>query len=80
MDAPGLVSDFYLNLVDWSISGTVCVALNDSVCLWNEPDGNIEEICKFSNDESSITSVKFDRDYGDFLSMAKGPKLDLWDC
>ena len=80
MDAPGLVSDFYLNLVDWSNSGSVCVGLNDSVCLWKEPDGLIEEIGKIANDDPNITSVKFDREYGNFLSMGKGPKLDVWDC
>lgn len=80
MDAPGLVSDFYLNLVDWSKSGSVCVGLGESVCLWKEPDGLIEEIGKFADDDFGITSVKFDREYGNFLSMGKGPKLDFWDC
>lgn len=35
MDAPEIVNDYYLNLVDWSAGNLLAVALAGSVYLWN---------------------------------------------
>ena len=35
LDAPQLVDDFYLNLVDWSDSNNLAVSLARSVYIWN---------------------------------------------
>jgi cell division cycle 20-like protein 1, cofactor of APC complex len=35
LDAPSLQDDFYLNLVDWSKSNVLAVALGNSVYLWS---------------------------------------------
>lgn len=35
LDAPQLVDDFYLNLVDWSESNFLAVALNTTVYIWD---------------------------------------------
>ncbi|KAL8269590.1 hypothetical protein Esti_006469 [Eimeria stiedai] len=35
LDAPNLPDDFYLNLVDWSLSDCVAVGIRGSVLLWN---------------------------------------------
>lgn len=35
LDAPSLQDDFYLNLVDWSKSNVLAVALGNSVFLWS---------------------------------------------
>ena len=32
---PGLLDDFYLNLLDWSAQNIVAVGLQASVYLWN---------------------------------------------
>lgn len=36
LDAPELKDDYYLNLIDWSISNLVSVPLNRELYLWNE--------------------------------------------
>ena len=48
LDAPDLNNDYYLNLLDWSVSNLLCVALNDSVYIWNAASGDITvltEVC-----------------------------------
>ena len=35
LDAPGVMDDFHLNLVDWSENNVMAVALGGSVYLWN---------------------------------------------
>ena len=40
LDAPNLVDDFYLNLLDWGKENIIAVALYDEIYLWN--DNNLE--------------------------------------
>ncbi|XP_021802327.1 cell division cycle 20.1, cofactor of APC complex-like [Prunus avium] len=34
LDGPGIVDNFYLNLLDWSSSNILAIALGNSVYLW----------------------------------------------
>ena len=36
LDAPNLVDDFYLNLLDWGKENIIAVALSDELYLWND--------------------------------------------
>lgn len=38
LDAPGLRDDFYLNLLDWSKTNILAVALAADIYLWKESD------------------------------------------
>ena len=44
LDAPDVNNDYYLNLLDWSVTNYLCVALNTSVFLWNAGSGDIMEL------------------------------------
>lgn len=35
LDAPGLVDDYYLNLIDWGRNGLLAVCLGDGAFVWN---------------------------------------------
>jgi cell division cycle protein 20 (cofactor of APC complex) len=35
LDAPDIVDDYYLNLLDWSSNNILAVALGSAVYLWN---------------------------------------------
>lgn len=43
LDAPEIMDDYYLNLLDWSSSNMLAVALKQSVYLWNASDQSIVE-------------------------------------
>jgi cell division cycle 20-like protein 1, cofactor of APC complex len=63
LDAPSLQDDFYLNLVDWSKSNVLSVALGNSVYLWSAYTSKVVKLHDFSLPESdslpggSVTSV-----------------------
>ena len=40
LDAPDLMDDYYLNLVDWSDANWLALALAQTVFLWNEGTGD----------------------------------------
>jgi len=59
LDAPDLLDDYYLNLLDWSSRNTVAVALGCAVYLWDAATGEIELLCENEEDDNNITSVSF---------------------
>ena len=44
LDAPQLQDDFYLNLLDWSKSNALAVALGKSVYIWNATTADVKEL------------------------------------
>ncbi len=44
LDAPDIVDDFYLNLLDWSETNVVAIALRDQVYLWTAHTAEIVRI------------------------------------
>lgn len=55
LDAPGMVDDYYLNLLDWSSNNILSIGLGDSIYTYNYNNGTVDEI--FSGNEP-VTSVK----------------------
>ncbi|KAI0562477.1 cell division cycle 2 cofactor of APC complex [Gracilaria domingensis] len=78
LDAPGLLEDFYLNLVDWGSNNTLAVALAESVYLWNADTGKIEQLCETPPDDC-ITSVAWIPD-GNYLAIGtNSTEVQIWD-
>jgi WD40 repeat protein len=59
LDAPGMVDDFYLNVLDWSVRNIVAVALGPSVYLWNGADGSVKELLTLSTGGGHVTSLSW---------------------
>jgi cell division cycle protein 20 (cofactor of APC complex) len=57
LDAPEIVEDYYLNLLSWSDSNILAVALRGKLYLWSGQDGSVE-VLKDSRNEI-ITSVSW---------------------
>ncbi|KAE9402703.1 WD40 repeat-like protein [Gymnopus androsaceus JB14] len=78
LDAPGMVDDFYLNLLAWSPQNTVAVALESSTYIWRADTGTVSHIGD-APDGCYVSSVSFSND-GMFLGIgvSKGD-VELWD-
>ena len=57
LDAPELLDDYYLNLLDWGKKNVLAVALGDSVYLWNAADGGIQQLMQTQGEGDHVTSV-----------------------
>jgi cell division cycle 20, cofactor of APC complex len=81
LDAPDLLDDYYLNLVDWSISNWLAIALGQTVYLWNAGTGDIEELCTFDDGPNAhISSVSWLPDGGTHLAVGtSNGYTQLWD-
>ncbi|CCM05400.1 uncharacterized protein FIBRA_07616 [Fibroporia radiculosa] len=78
LDAPGMVDDFYLNLVAWSSLNVLAVALAESTYLWRADTGEVLQMGE-APEGSYIASVDFSND-GQFLGVGVGTgAVELWD-
>ena len=57
LDAPELIDDYYLNLLDWNRENVLAVALGDSVYLWNASTGAITALMQTSGTGCHVTSI-----------------------
>ena len=79
LDAPGLMDDFYLNLMDWSSMNILAVALDDTVYIWNGDTGQVHEFCKTVLEDDYIASLKWTAD-GSYLAVGTGlGDAQIWD-
>eukprot|EP00744_Colponema_vietnamica_P005646 GILI01008248.1.p1 GENE.GILI01008248.1~~GILI01008248.1.p1 ORF type:complete len:598 (-),score=120.08 GILI01008248.1:184-1977(-) len=78
LDAPELLDDFYLNLLDWSSGNTMAVALGNTAYLWNAEDGSIVDLMSSQRRDNIITAVSW---HGDGKTLAIGLNdgtVQLW--
>ncbi|KAG5368588.1 WD repeat-containing protein [Yarrowia sp. C11] len=76
LDAPGILDDYYLNLLDWSCGNQVAVALEKAVYVWNAETGSVGELLE---SRDYIASVKWSCD-GAYLSVGLGSgEVQIWD-
>ncbi|KAL9189694.1 hypothetical protein ACHAXT_009369 [Thalassiosira profunda] len=83
LDAPELVDDYYLNLVSWSESNVLAVALGQCVYLWEADTGNIKHLLTLREETDFVTSVSWVRDKGNSHYIAIGTNhnmVQLWDA
>ena len=82
LDAPDLMDDYYLNLLSWSDTNILAVALSNTVYLWNATSGDIQELCTFEGDgaNSHISSVSWVQEGGAHLAVGTSlGTTQLWD-
>jgi cell division cycle 20, cofactor of APC complex len=59
LDAPDMINDFYLHLMDWSSLNHMAVALSAGVHIWNATDGSIMQLCQREVVEEYVSSVSW---------------------
>jgi len=84
LDAPGLLDDYYLNLLDWSCTNIVAIALENQVYVWHADSGEVSKLCEVTvpgedDGDETVCSVKFSED-GSYLAIGtnSGP-IQIYD-
>ncbi|KAL8798495.1 MAG: hypothetical protein Q9182_006618 [Xanthomendoza sp. 2 TL-2023] len=78
LDAPGLVDDYYLNLLDWSSGNQVAIGLERSVYVWSAESGTVSCLLE-SPADTYISSVKWSGD-GAYVGVGLGSgEVQIWD-
>ncbi|XP_009606788.1 cell division cycle 20.1, cofactor of APC complex-like isoform X1 [Nicotiana tomentosiformis] len=79
LDAPDILDDFYLNLLDWGCSNIVAIALGNSVYLWDASDGSVTELLSVSDDLGPVTGVSWAPDGRHLALGLNNSHVQLWD-
>ena len=79
LDAPELLDDYYLNLLDWSSTNVLGVALGNAVYMWNAADGSIDMLMETNSPDSHITSLSW-IEQGNYMAVGTSDhKVQIWD-
>ncbi len=79
LDAPGLLNDYYLNLVDWNCKNILAVALDKTVYLWNAATREIQELLTLDH-ENYISSLSYVHENGHLLAVGtSNHNVEIWD-
>ena len=78
LDAPGLVDDYYLNLLDWSSGNQVAIGLERNVYVWSAETGTVSSLLETAAD-TYVSSVKWSGD-GAYVGVGLGSgEVQIWD-
>lgn len=79
MDAPDIVDDFYLNLLDWGSSNVLAIALENTVYLWDASNGSTSELVTVDDESGPVTSVCWAPDGRHIAIGLNNSHVQLWD-
>lgn len=79
LDAPELIDDYYLNLIDWGSKHTLAVALGASIYLWDDITGNTSLLTSLEENQSHFTSVSFSANQQILAAGLNLSTIQLWD-
>jgi len=78
LDAPELLDDYYLNLLDWSSTNVLAIALDRAVYLWDAGTASIQRLCR-ARGNNFITSLSWSHDGSCLAVGTNGAEVQLWD-
>eukprot|EP01018_Ginkgo_biloba_P016939 Gb_40984 [translate_table: standard] len=79
LDAPELVDDYYLNLLDWSVSNVLSIALANTVYSWDASTSAISELMSVDENDGPVTSVNWAPDGKHIAVGLNNSSVQLWD-
>ncbi|KAL8463890.1 hypothetical protein ACS0TY_033729 [Phlomoides rotata] len=79
LDAPDILDDYYLNLLDWGSRNVLSIALGDTVYLWDASDGTTSELVTIDEESGPVTSVKWAPDGRHIAVGLNNSEVQLWD-
>ncbi|CAL9006608.1 unnamed protein product [Prunus brigantina] len=79
LDAPDLIDDYYLNLLDWGSSNVIAIALANTVYLWDATDCSTSELARFDVERGPVTSVSWALDGRHIAIGLDNSEVQLWD-
>jgi cell division cycle protein 20 (cofactor of APC complex) len=78
LDAPDIKNDYYLQLIDWSGSNILAVALMREIYLWNANTGDITNLLTL-DEEQYVSSVSWIEEGNHLAVGTSNGDIQLWD-
>ncbi|KAK7838808.1 cell division cycle 20.1, cofactor of APC complex [Quercus suber] len=78
LDAPDLVDDYYLNLLDWGSCNVLAIALGNTVYLWDASNRSTSELVTVDEEKGPIASVSWAPDGQRIAIGLTNSEVQLW--
>jgi cell division cycle protein 20 (cofactor of APC complex) len=78
LDAPGMVDDYYLNLLAWSARNVLAVALAENTYVWNAQTGSVTHLAEAS-EGNYVCSLDWASDGAYCAIGLSNGEVELWD-
>lgn len=79
LEAPGLIDDYYLNLLDWSYTGLLSIGIKDKVYVWSNTKSKISKLCSYDGG-IYVGAVNWSK-YDNQIAVGKSDgKTDIYDA
>lgn len=78
LDAPQLMDDFYVNLLDWSSSNVLGVGLGSAVYLWNAQTSKVTKLVDYAA-EDKVTSISWSQKGVHLAIGTDRGEVQIWD-
>ncbi|XP_021900197.1 cell division cycle 20.2, cofactor of APC complex-like [Carica papaya] len=79
LDAPDIVDDFYLNILDWGSANVLAIALGSTVYLWDASTGSASELVTIDDEDGPVTSLSWAPDGRNIAIGLNNSHVQLWD-
>ncbi|OAY77689.1 Cell division cycle 20.1, cofactor of APC complex [Ananas comosus] len=80
LEAPGLIDDYYLNIMDWGKENILAVASGPSVYLWKADTDEVQLLLSADEEENYPTSVSWCDDGKKLAIGYATSQIELWDA
>ncbi|XP_018474738.1 cell division cycle 20.2, cofactor of APC complex-like isoform X2 [Raphanus sativus] len=79
LEAPGMVDDFCLNLLDWGSHNVLAIALGYTLYLWDASTNSVSKLVTIEEAKGPITSVSWSPDASLLALGLNFSQVQLWD-
>ena len=84
LDAPELADDYYLNLLDWSATNILAVALASTVYIWMAETGQVMTLCNVrelenADPDESVSSLRWTNKGSQLAIGLRTGNVQIWD-
>ncbi|XVF55932.1 hypothetical protein PTKIN_Ptkin06aG0075400 [Pterospermum kingtungense] len=79
LDAPHILDNYYMNLLDWGHNNVVAIALNHQIYLWDASNGCVSEFVTVNHEEGPVSSVSWAPDGRRIAVGLANSHVQLWD-
>ncbi|KAH9330479.1 hypothetical protein KI387_002587, partial [Taxus chinensis] len=79
LDAPEILDDYYLNLMEWGAKNVLAIALGQTVYLWDASTSLISELMSMEEEEGPVTSVSWACDGRHIAVGLNNCDVQIWD-
>ncbi|XP_034711198.1 cell division cycle 20.2, cofactor of APC complex-like [Vitis riparia] len=79
LDAPDIIDDYYLNLLDWGSSNILAIGLGSTVHFWDGSNGSTSELVTVDDENGPVTSISWAADGQHIAIGLNNSDVQLWD-